>query len=45
MDMIESRNRTVHTYDINLLQQEFTKVHDIYLLCFEQLAQTMSLKL
>jgi hypothetical protein len=29
MNMIESRNRTVHTYDERILEQEFAKVkHD-----------------
>ncbi|MDD2759125.1 MAG: nucleotidyltransferase substrate binding protein [Methylomonas sp.] len=30
MDMIESRNRTVHTYDETVLEQEFAKVQDLY---------------
>jgi nucleotidyltransferase substrate binding protein (TIGR01987 family) len=30
MDMIESRNRTVHTYDEKVLEQEFSKVMNAY---------------
>ncbi|PIW59863.1 nucleotidyltransferase substrate binding protein [Shewanella sp. CG12_big_fil_rev_8_21_14_0_65_47_15] len=30
MDMIESRNRTVHTYDEQVLEQEFAKVQQAY---------------
>lgn len=34
MDMIESRNRTVHTYQENILQQEYCKVIGPYYDCF-----------
>jgi nucleotidyltransferase substrate binding protein (TIGR01987 family) len=30
MDMIESRNRTLHTYDERVLEQEFAKVQRAY---------------
>ncbi|NLQ18054.1 nucleotidyltransferase [Marinomonas sp. M1K-6] len=30
MDMIESRNRIVHTYDAQILEQEFAKVQRAY---------------
>lgn len=30
MDMIESRNRTVHAYDETILEQEFSKVRVLY---------------
>lgn len=41
MDMIESRNRTVHTYDERVLEQEFAKVQNRYASAFSQFAQTM----
>ncbi|MDF1589158.1 MAG: nucleotidyltransferase substrate binding protein [Gammaproteobacteria bacterium] len=41
MDMIESRNRTVHTYDERVLEQEFAKVQNRYASAFLQFAQTM----
>lgn len=42
MDMIESRNRTVHAYDAKLLEQEYRKVRDNYDACFKQLLDEMS---
>ena len=41
MDMIESRNRIVHTYDERVLEQEFTKVQKKYAPAFGQFAQKM----
>ncbi|BBP45281.1 nucleotidyltransferase [Thiosulfatimonas sediminis] len=41
MDMIESRNRTVHTYDERVLEQEFAKVQNRYAIAFSQFAHTM----
>jgi nucleotidyltransferase substrate binding protein (TIGR01987 family) len=41
MDMIESRNRTVHTYDERVLQEEFAKVQQRYAAAFAQFAQAM----
>ncbi len=34
MDMIESRNNTVHTYDENILKEEFNKIVNIYFAYF-----------
>lgn len=45
MDMIESRNRTVHAYDEKLLEQEYRKVRDSYADCFEQLLHEMRSRL
>lgn len=42
MDMIESRNRTVHTYDARVLEQEFAKVKQNYARAFQQFSQSMS---
>lgn len=39
MEMIESRNRTVHTYNASILETEFSKIIDQYLplfMAFEQ---------
>lgn len=41
MDMIESRNRTVHTYDERVLEQEFAKVQNNYAPALKQFAQKM----
>lgn len=41
MDMIESRNRTVHTYDERILEQEFAKVQKCYAKAFQQFAEKM----
>jgi nucleotidyltransferase substrate binding protein (TIGR01987 family) len=41
MDMIESRNRTVHTYDERVLEEEFAKVKHRYATAFAQFAQAM----
>ena len=41
MDMIESRNRTVHTYDERVLEEEFAKVQRRYATAFAQFAQAM----
>lgn len=41
MDMIESRNRTVHTYDERVLEQEFSKVQRHYAKAFQQFAVKM----
>lgn len=42
MDMIESRNRTVHAYDETVLLQELSKVRQAYASCFNQFEQTMA---
>ena len=42
MDMIESRNRTVHAYDESVLLDEFTKIRAHYTACFQQLEQTLA---
>lgn len=34
MDMIESRNKTVHTYRKNILDEEFRNIVDRYFICF-----------
>lgn len=41
MDMIESRNRTVHTYDERILEQEFSKVQKKYEQAFHQFSHKM----
>ncbi|WP_029406907.1 nucleotidyltransferase substrate binding protein [Thiomicrorhabdus sp. Milos-T2] len=41
MDMVESRNRTVHTYDERVLEQEFAKVQKHYEKAFQQFAEKM----
>jgi nucleotidyltransferase substrate binding protein (TIGR01987 family) len=41
MDMIESRNRTVHTYDERVLEQEFAKVQQAYAPALSELAIRM----
>ncbi|MBD3755877.1 MAG: nucleotidyltransferase substrate binding protein [Gammaproteobacteria bacterium] len=41
MDMIESRNRTLHTYDERVLEQEFAKVQNNYAPALKQFAQKM----
>ncbi|MDR9498541.1 MAG: nucleotidyltransferase substrate binding protein [Hydrogenovibrio sp.] len=41
MDMIESRNRTVHAYDERILEREFAKVQENYAPAFQQFAQKM----
>jgi len=41
MDMIESRNRTVHTYDERILEQEFAKVQNNYAPALKKFAQKM----
>lgn len=41
MDMIESRNRTVHTYDERVLEQEFAKVQQAYAAALSELAVRM----
>ncbi len=40
MDMLESRNRTVHTYDARVLEQEFAKVQQAYAPALAALANT-----
>ena len=42
MDMIESRNRTVHAYDATVLTQELAKVRHQYASCFNQLVHSMA---
>ena len=42
MDMIESRNRTVHAYDASILETEFSKVRESYNACFIQLKEKLS---
>ena len=41
MDMLESRNRTVHTYQESILEQEFQKVVGTYCLSFNQFHEKM----
>ncbi len=41
MDMLESRNRTVHTYDERVLEQEFLKVQQAYAPALAALANTL----
>jgi nucleotidyltransferase substrate binding protein (TIGR01987 family) len=41
MDMIESRNRTVHAYDERILEQEFAKVQRAYAKAFRQFADKL----
>ena len=41
MDMIESRNKTVHTYHENILEQEYSKVIGSYYLCFSEFYEKM----
>lgn len=41
MDMVESRNRIVHTYDERVLEMEFCKVQKKYLAAFHQFAVKM----
>ena len=42
MDMIESRNRTVHAYDASILETEFSKVRESYNARFIQLKEKLS---
>ncbi|WP_305906756.1 nucleotidyltransferase substrate binding protein [Methylomarinum sp. Ch1-1] len=41
MDMIESRNRTVHTYQESILEQEYKKVSGPYFYCFSNFYEKM----
>ena len=41
MDMIESRNRTVHVYDEKILNTEFLKIEDNYFPLFQQFYDQM----
>jgi nucleotidyltransferase substrate binding protein (TIGR01987 family) len=44
MDMIESRNKTVHTYQESILEQEYAKVRRVYypsFLAFQNKMQTL----
>ena len=41
MDMIESRNRTVHTYQESILEQEYRKVAGPYFECFSGFYEKM----
>ncbi len=42
IDMIESRNRTVHAYDASILETEFSKVRESYNARFIQLKEKLS---
>lgn len=42
IDMIESRNKTVHAYDASILETEFLKVRESYNACFIQLKEKLS---
>ncbi|RBO83485.1 nucleotidyltransferase substrate binding protein [Marinomonas aquiplantarum] len=42
MDMIESRNKTVHAYDASILGTEYSKVRESYNACFIQLKEKLS---
>jgi len=41
MDMIDSRNKTVHTYHENILEQEYKKVVNEYYSCFSAFYEKM----
>lgn len=41
MDMIESRYKTVHTYEREILNSEFTKITDSYLPLFQEFYNKM----
>lgn len=41
MDMIESRNKTVHTYDEAILQAEFIKIRNLYAPLFQKFYEKM----
>ena len=41
MNMIESRNDTVHTYNPNILETEFSKIVSIYIDLFKEFKNTM----
>ena len=41
MNMIESRNDTVHTYNPNILETEFSKIVSIYFDLFKEFKNTM----
>lgn len=41
MDMIESRNKTVHTYQESVLEQEYQKVVAVYFDCFARFYEKM----
>lgn len=45
MDMIESRNKTVHTYDEVILKSEFNKIYEHYFPLFSDLKTVMSKKI
>jgi len=42
MDMIESRNRTIHTYQESILEVEFEKVINDYYVCFSAFSKKMA---
>ncbi|MEZ4900563.1 MAG: nucleotidyltransferase substrate binding protein [Spirosomataceae bacterium] len=41
MNMIDSRNETVHTYNPEILETEFTKIVDIYVSLFTEFSTRM----
>jgi nucleotidyltransferase substrate binding protein (TIGR01987 family) len=41
MDMIDSRNKTVHTYHENILEQEYKKIVEAYFSCFSKFYEKM----
>ncbi len=41
MDMIDSRNKTVHTYHENILEQEYQKIVEAYFSCFSEFYEKM----
>ncbi len=41
MDMINSRNKTVHTYHENILEQEYQKIVEAYFSCFFEFHEKM----
>ncbi len=45
MDMIDSRNKTVHTYHENILEQEYKKVVNEYYSCFSAFYEKMKMLL
>jgi len=42
MNMVESRNRTVHTYHEDILEMEYKNVTDTYFLCFSAFYEKMT---
>ena len=45
MNMIESRNRTLHTYQVDILNKEYLKIKEQYYPLFQELKNTLQVKL